>query len=65
MRRGWVRAATAHPVITGVLIACTALGVVLGGLTLSEEWSLVRRILAGAVSGAGVGLLMTASRIVG
>jgi len=58
-------AITAHPIIFGVVIACIAIGAVLGGLVLTEEWSLARRIAAGVVGGAGVGILITAPRIIG
>ena len=40
-------------------------GAILGGIFLSEDWSMARRIAAGAVAGAGVALLTTAPRIVG
>jgi hypothetical protein len=38
---------------------------VLGVLVLTDEWSLARRIAAGVVGGAGVGILITAPRIIG
>ena len=63
--RGWKAAITAHPIIFGVLIACIAIGTVLGAFLLTNEWSLARRIAAGAVGGAGAGLLITAPRIIG
>lgn len=54
-----------HPVISSVLIGCTLLGAVLGVLLLSPDWWLVRRLAAGVVGGAGVGLIITATRIIG
>ncbi len=54
-----------HPVIAGILLGCTVLGAVLGVALLTGEWSLVRRIAGGAVAGAGVGLIITASRMLG
>ncbi len=62
---GWKAAITAHPIIFGVFIACISIGVVLGVLILTDEWSLARRIAAGVVGGAGVGILITAPRIIG
>ncbi|MBW2716147.1 MAG: hypothetical protein JRD03_08725 [Deltaproteobacteria bacterium] len=58
-------AISAHPIIFGVLISCVTIGVVSGVFLLTNEWSLARRIAAGAVGGAGVGLLITAPRIIG
>jgi hypothetical protein len=63
--RGWQAAIAAHPVIFGVVISCISIGAVLGVLLLTDEWSLARRIAAGAVAGAGVGILITAPRIIG
>lgn len=61
----WGRALRNHPVITGVMLACSAAGVILGVLLLPPEWSLLRRLVGGAVSGMGVGLLVVASRMIG
>lgn len=63
--RGWKAAIAAHPIIFGVVIACISIGAVLGVFVLASEWSLARRIAAGVVGGAGVGILITASRIIG
>jgi hypothetical protein len=63
--RGWKAAIAAHPIIFGVIIACISIGAVLGVLVLTDEWSLARRIAAGVVGGAGVGILITAPRIIG
>ena len=52
-----------HPVISTTLVATTALGAVLGAWLLTGEWSLARRIAAGAVAGAGIGLLFTATKL--
>jgi hypothetical protein len=56
---------TRHPIIVGVLVGSTLLGLVLGVFLLPQEWTVVRRILGGAVSGAGCGLICTAPRIIG
>ena len=63
--RGWRAAITAHPIIFGVIISCISIGAVLGVFILTGEWSLARRIAAGVVGGAGVGVLITAPRIIG
>jgi hypothetical protein len=63
--RGWKAAIAEHPIIFRVVIACISIGAVLGVLILTDEWSLARRIAAGAVGGAGVGILITAPRIIG
>jgi hypothetical protein len=52
-----------HPVISATLLATTLLGALLGATFLTGEWSLARRIAAGAVSGAGIGLLLTATKM--
>jgi len=52
-----------HPVICATLLAATALGAVLGAILLTEDWSLARRIAAGAVAGAGTGFLVTATKM--
>jgi hypothetical protein len=52
-----------HPVIVGTIAATTLAGAVLGACLLTGEWSLARRILGGAVAGAGTGLLLTATKM--
>jgi hypothetical protein len=52
-----------HPVIAGTLVGCTVLGAALGFYLLEGTWSVVRRIAAGAVAGGGVGLLITATKM--
>jgi hypothetical protein len=54
-----------HPVITATLVGCTIAGAVLGFYLLTGDWSPARRILAGALAGAGTGLLMTATKMIG
>jgi hypothetical protein len=54
-----------HPVITATLVGCTVIGAVLGVALLTGEWSVPRRLLAGAVAGAGTGLLVTATKMLG
>ncbi len=54
-----------HPVIVSVLVTCTLAGAALGALFLTDDWSLARRLAAGAVSGAGFGFLLTATKMLG
>ncbi len=63
--RGWSTAIVAHPIIFGVIVSCILIGAVLGVFLLTGEWSIARRIAAGVVGGAGVGILITAPRIIG
>ena len=63
--RGWKAPIAAHPIIFGVITSCISIGAVLGVFLLTDEWSLARRIAAGVVGGAGVGILITAPRIIG
>jgi len=58
----WVRR---HPAILTLLIACVVLGGVMGFFLLPTEWSVARRLAGGLVGGAGVGLLVSATRMVG
>jgi len=59
------RGLRAHPVLTSVMLGCTLIGVVLGYEVLSPEWATWRRLVGGAVGGAGVGLTITAARMIG
>jgi hypothetical protein len=63
MRRALGSFVRRQPVITATLVATTALGAVAGALFLTGEWSLSRRILAGALAGAGTGFLLTATKM--
>jgi hypothetical protein len=64
-RSGWMAALARHPLITAVLATCTLAGAAAGVVFLDPDWSLLRRTLAGAVGGAWVGLLFTATKMVG
>lgn len=55
----------AHPIITAVILGCTLAGALLGLELLTESWSPLRRLLAGALAGAGTGLLLTATKMLG
>jgi hypothetical protein len=62
---GLISFARSHPVIAGTLAATTLAGAVAGAVFLTGEWSLARRLLAGALAGAGTGLLLTATKMFG
>jgi hypothetical protein len=53
----------AHPVISGILVTCTVAGTIAAPFLLSEEWSLLRKLLAGALAGGGTGFLITATKL--
>lgn len=55
----------AHPVVTTVMVVCTLAGAVLGPELLTPDWSLARRVVAGTLAGAGTGLLLTATKMLG
>jgi hypothetical protein len=63
-RPAWLAVLARHPVLSGALIGSTLLGAVVGYVLLSGDWSAGRRILGGAVGGAGVGFLITATRLI-
>ena len=60
--RGFV---ASHPVIAGLFAVCTLSGAVAGAVYLPDEWSLARRLAAGAVAGAGSALIVSATRLIG
>lgn len=63
--RGVAEAVRAHPVVTAVMAVCILGGALLGPELLTAEWSLLRRVLGGALAGGGVGLLLTATKMLG
>ena len=60
-----VQAIRDHPYLTAIMVGCVAVGVVLAIQLLPADWALVRQIAAGSVGGAGVGLIITAIRMIG
>ncbi len=54
-----------HPVMLATLLGCTLAGAVLGYYGLTDDWSIARRLAAGAQAGAGTGLLMTGTKWIG
>ena len=60
---GWLDRMRRHPVISGVILGGAVCGAVLGFFLLTEDWSALRRIAAGAVAGAGTGFVITATKM--
>jgi len=52
-----------HRLMTALFVVSTLAGAVMAALLLPEDIALVRRILGGAISGAGVAFLMTATKM--
>ena len=51
--------------VSALIVSPATLGAVLGGLYLPPEWSILRRVAAGALSGAGIGFFIVATRLIG
>ena len=64
-RKGLLATLAAHPLMTVIIVTCTVLGLVIAPLALPSEWSIMRRLSAGLVTGLGVGFLITATRLQG
>lgn len=64
-RGDWKGALARHPVLTATLVLCTLAGMVAATVYLPTDWSLARRIAAGAMGGAGTALLITATKLIG
>lgn len=54
-----------HPVITGVMVSCTLLGMPVAVLLMGDTWSLAQKLIGGALAGAGCGLCIVTPRIIG
>ena len=52
-----------HPVLWALVAAGVVAGAAAGVVWLPDDWSLVRRLLAGGVAGGGVGFLIVATRL--
>jgi len=64
-RAAWLQAVIDHPYISGFNLLLMTLGIVVAVTQLPAEWTLVRRVLAGALSGISIGLFITANRMLG
>lgn len=62
---GWSARIARHPVITATFVVCTLGGAIAGVALLTGDWSVARRLAAGAVGGASIGLLITATKMLG
>ena len=60
-----IQALRRHPWIIVFNVMCLAIGLFLALEHLPTEWSLVRRLTAGALSGISIGLVITANRMLG
>ena len=54
-----------HPVITATMVLCVVVGTFGAIFVPFEDWSVGRKMAAGALSGAWVGLLVTGTRMLG
>ena len=54
-----------HPVITTLMVVCTVLGTILSVIYMDPSYTLMQRLIGGAVAGAGCGLIIAAPRMVG
>lgn len=52
-----------HRVMTALFLIAAIAGAVVGAFQLPDDISLTRRILGGAISGAGIVFLMTATKM--
>ncbi len=65
-RPSWLSVIADHPVISAIMIVCTLAGAWFGyAFLISAAGSPLEAIVGGAVGGAGVGLLITATRLLG
>jgi hypothetical protein len=56
----WLRE---HPLIAATFAICTVAGAAAGVAYLPDDWAILRRLAAGAISGAGAALFMTVTRL--
>ncbi len=61
----WIQALRRHPWIVAFNLVCLGIGLLLAFEHLPTEWSLIRRLAAGALSGISIGLVITANRMLG
>jgi hypothetical protein len=60
---GWLAMLQRNRAFTALFAICIVGGALAGAAYLPEDFSLVRRLLGGAVSGGGIAFLMTATKM--
>ena len=61
----WIARLKRNRAITSIFVACIVAGALLGYFLFTNDMSAVRRVLGGAVSGGGVALLVSATKMFG
>lgn len=65
MFAAFVAAIRSHPILSAIFTIAVLGGIAAGIVWLPADWHIARRAAAGALSGAGCALLMTAHRLYG
>ena len=60
---GWLAALRRNRTFAALFVICIVAGAVAGVLYLPAEFSWIRRLLGGAISGGGVAFLITATKL--
>jgi len=60
---GWIATLQRNPAFTALFAICISAGALAGFFYLPDDFSLVRRLLGGAVGGGGIAFLMTATKM--
>ena len=60
---GWLDALKRNRALTALFAFCILAGACVGFLYLPEDYSSIRRLLGGAISGGGIAFLMTATKL--
>jgi hypothetical protein len=63
MLSGWLATLDRNRAFTALFAVCIVGGALAGAAYLPEDFSLLRRLLGGAVSGGGIAFLMTATKM--
>jgi len=59
----WLATLRRNRAFTALFAVCIVAGAVAGVLYLPEDYSLIRRLFGGAISGGGIAFLMTATKL--
>jgi len=60
---GWLAAMNRNRAFTALFAVCILAGAVAGVRYLPDDFSLLRRLLGGAIGGGGIAFLMTATKM--